>query len=449
MKRLTKKLATTALFGCLVLSYTQQRSCAQEREPLEHRDLIVHEWGTWTELQDLEGVSVGGINTDDEPVPSFVHTISSRLLESTVEPWRVKVPFFGKSVRRLQAITSRLETPVVYFYPPTHETKPLSVDVEVQLRGGWLSEFYPRATANAPGLGREQLDRYMAGSLKWENLQVGRTEVFGKEATSQMPATDEHVWLAPRKTAAAMVRTAPPAAQDNQSLKAESEKYLFYRGVGNFDGPLRIKTDLEHDQLQLTSHFYKLGADKTLQIPASWLVHVDEKGEVAFRSLDSMSAPHDRIATLGQVRRGFESEDFSKGNLELLRSKMHAALTQDGLYADEAHAMLETWRDAYFKSPGLRLFYVVPPEWTNHRMPLTLSQSATIDRVMVGRIELVADHQLDILAQLKKTPVRENAGWSNAISQLGQPTEANPTGNQKLVAVGGRLLPWRESTRGT
>ena len=34
--------------------------------------LVVHEWGTFTSLQDEEGRCLGGINSDDEPVPDFV-----------------------------------------------------------------------------------------------------------------------------------------------------------------------------------------------------------------------------------------------------------------------------------------------------------------------------------------------------------------------------------------
>jgi hypothetical protein len=34
--------------------------------------LKVHEWGTFTSLQDERGTAIGGINTDDEPVPLFV-----------------------------------------------------------------------------------------------------------------------------------------------------------------------------------------------------------------------------------------------------------------------------------------------------------------------------------------------------------------------------------------
>ena len=46
----------------------------------EHADVVVHEWGTFTALQDEAGNAVGGINTEDEPVPPFVHDVSRMLL---------------------------------------------------------------------------------------------------------------------------------------------------------------------------------------------------------------------------------------------------------------------------------------------------------------------------------------------------------------------------------
>lgn len=417
-----------------VAALHSSRLDAQEREPDEHKQLIVHEWGTWTELQDLEGTSVGGINTDDEPVPSFVHTLNNSILESTVEPWRKARFALGKAVFRMDEVTCRLETPVVYFYPPTNESKPLNLTLEVQLRGGWLSEFYPKALAHAPGISKGQLDPNMAGSLVWKNLRVGSLD---EQAKALIPETQEHVWLAPRKTQGALVNIQPPASEENPG-PAETEHYLFYRGVGNFNGPLRIKSDLQNDRLEVTSEFYAIGAERPLEVPAAWLVEVNSQGEVAFRPVEAFEAPHDRVAQVAQIKRSFSTEDFSFGNLFSLQQRMREALIEDGLYADEATAMLSTWRDAYFKSPGLRLFYVVPPEWTNHRMPLRLNASAEIDRVMVGRIELMADEHLVDLAQLKRTPPQKQVWW-NQVNQLGQPTKEDPAGDKELADLANRF----------
>ena len=68
---------------------------------------------------------------------------------------------------------------------------------------------------------------------------------------------------------------------------------------------------------------------------------------------------------------------------------MHGALVEAGLFGDEARALLDTWRHSYFDSPGLRLFFLVPQEWTDRILPLEISVQTETTRVMVGRIELV------------------------------------------------------------
>ncbi len=37
--------------------------------------LIIHEWGTFTSLEDENGLAIAGINSDDEPAPPFCHGI--------------------------------------------------------------------------------------------------------------------------------------------------------------------------------------------------------------------------------------------------------------------------------------------------------------------------------------------------------------------------------------
>ncbi len=93
-------------------------------------------------------------------------------------------------------------------------------------------------------------------------------------------------------------------------------------------------------------------------------------------------------------------EDFSTANFLKLRDSLKAALISEGLYDDEARALLNTWEASYFKSPGLRVFFLVPREWTDYYLPLQISLPAHINRVMVGRIELVTPEQRKVLQQL-------------------------------------------------
>src|SRR6266478_5156923 len=89
---------------------------------LSAQPLVVHEWGTFTSLQDEGGRTLSGINTDDEPVPAFCHDLAPRLV------FRPDVAAWGPSQgapRGHRDVTMRLETPVIYFHLPKGEANPL------------------------------------------------------------------------------------------------------------------------------------------------------------------------------------------------------------------------------------------------------------------------------------------------------------------------------------
>ena len=342
--------------------------------------LVVHEWGTFTALQDRTGRAIGGINTDDEPVPDFVHSLHRSLL---VQPTELPPVFFVKGFPRAHPdVTMRLETPVLYFYPAADQVLPVEVDVRVRFHGGWLSEYYPRARVEAPGLKRALadgsevlggIDGETVGGLVWEGLRVG--------VESEGPHTDREVWLAPRRVRAAQVATAA----------GESEKYLFYRGVGHLDALL---------QVQRRDGELSIGAAEDMDGPVTgaWLAHIRVDGSCAFRVLGPLQERGDGL--LARTPAVFAEGAFSPANLSALRRSMHRALMAEGLFEDEAQAMLDTWAAAYFQSPGLRLFFTVPQDWTDRHLPLEFSLPVELTRVMVGRIELVTPQQRDILARL-------------------------------------------------
>lgn len=64
-------------------------------------------------------------------------------------------------------------------------------------------------------------------------------------------------------------------------------------------------------------------------------------------------------------------------------------LVDQGLYPDEAHAMVETWRDSWFEE-GSRLIYIVPRAFVDNVLPLTINPAPQqLVRVFVGRLEIV------------------------------------------------------------
>ena len=77
------------------------------------------------------------------------------------------------------------------------------------------------------------------------------------------------------------------------------------------------------------------------------------------------------------------------GSVDALCVDLEGILVDQGLYPDEAHAMVETWRDSWFEE-GSRLIYIVPHGFVDTILPLTINPTpAQIIRVFVGRLEIV------------------------------------------------------------
>ncbi len=334
--------------------------------------LVVHEWGTFTSIQDAKGDNLYGAFINNEPTPDFVHVVEGVL------PAPAERLIKGALPRSHPSINMRLETPVLYFYPPDSAELPLEVTVKASMRGGWLTEFYPRAKSNitTDDVTKDKLlDKDFIGTLEWEKLKVG-----GEWAG---PETTEKVWLAPRKVASSSVQTP----------EGESEQYLFYRGVANLDSPLKVKRIRRNNEETLKiSAAFQFPYKAFPAITDMWLVHArydyadnPRKEVVAMRPV---SAIGNRTTTV-TVEKEFEKEHYSSDNLTKLKKEMHSALVRHGLFDDEATAMLATWEESYFKTPGVRLFFIVPRAWVDHYLPLDISVPAETERVMMGRIELL------------------------------------------------------------
>ncbi len=350
----------------------------------------VHEWGTFTCLQDDDGREIGGINTDDEPVPEFVHDLKRSLL---IEPDAAPPVLTQGAPSCHPDVTMRLETPVIYFHPADGAAA-TSADVEVAFNGGWLTQYYPDAIVDAPGIGEgENAFGHIApstrGTLKWKGLKIG-TDGKG-------PDTPANVWIAPRKVKAAGLTTAA----------GESERFLFYRGVGNVSAPLRVLRG-ESGTLALKSRLPQAEETQSLRVSQLWLVDIRADGSTALRDLGPVELTRDCARTIANVSAAFAPAGYAAKNLGKLRDSMRARLIAEGLFEDEADALLNTWELSYFKSPGRRLFFIVPRAWTEQTLPLKLSVPADVSRVMVGRIELITPEQRNLLRQISTGPASES-----------------------------------------
>lgn len=347
-------------------------------------ELVVHEWGTITTVHAADGTPQTGLNKIDagDVLPDFVHRYEPESTRFDPAKKLAKSPL----VPGRPDVTMRLETPVIYFHPPAGFDQ--AFDVSVLFRGGVINEFYPAAEPavyldvarihdkqSAGVIGRqwtgETLNNFVLGSLEWRGVRLHTLVVA--------PLTNDPVWLAPR---------APQSASVYLPESGEGERYLFYRGVAALPALLQTRHERGAVRLLAPAHLAWLEAD-SLVVPQAWLVGVGQDQTIAFREHGAItlnkSAPGRELARLGRFTRA----DHRPPNLAALRASLRAALIRQGLFADEAEAMLNTWKHSYFEKPGLRVFYVVPPEWTDHFLPLTLSVPARIRRVIVGRIDLL------------------------------------------------------------
>jgi len=176
------------------------------------------------------------------------------------------------------------------------------------------------------------------------------------------PVAPEDVWAPSRLTAAAPVEA-----------YGEAERFIFYRGLGDFDLPLRVLADAPG---ALT---VALGGDAP--VPAAFALDVSADGG----ALVALGALAPGAAVTVTLPERLPLAAFVAAAKDTLRD----ALVADGLYTDEAQAMVDTWDHSYLRTLGTRLLYVAPRAWTDAILPLAVTPTPDeLVRTMIGRIEV-------------------------------------------------------------
>jgi len=157
----------------------------------------------------------------------------------------------------------------------------------------------------------------------------------------------------------------------------ETEKFLFYRGLGQFTLPIRAEVK-PGAQITLAND----GADPIRHL---FVVHVRE-GRAEFTYLPDLPAR----GSVSVERPISPKAGNVAGMLKTLMPLMEEKLVAEGLYAKEAEAMVRTWERSYFHAEGLRVLYVVPERVTHELLPIAISPAPDeMKRVLVGRLECI------------------------------------------------------------
>jgi hypothetical protein len=309
-----------------------------DAKQLSENDLTVHEWGTFTSIAGPDGSSMNWLPlTGSTDLPSFV------------EHFR-EVTFKG-GLRG----TVRMETPVLYFYSPRETT----VSVNVSYAKGLITEWYPHADSVNPRLTPRDFSLFnikSSGGIAWNYIRVE------PQGSADFPTDNSgNHYFAARNTSAASLAVQSPSGP-------QREKFLFYRGVSAFSVP--INANISADS---TIHLQNQMSDEILAA-----ILFERRGaQLGYRMLGPL---HDQAA--------YAPPELS-ASMDSLATGLEGILISQGLFPDEAHAMLETWKNSWFEE-GSRLIYIVPRSFVDSVLPLRISPApATTTRVFVGRLELV------------------------------------------------------------
>jgi len=324
---------------------------------------VAHEWGTFTSVQGADGIPLEWnplIRTD---LPRFVYSRALPLAYARSLPSQENL---GKSVPSFV----RMETPVIYFYSDTERT----ADVTVTMPQGRITEWYPRATAIGPYFSTNKAEsRANRSFIEWKGVTIlpGGTREISADKLIREPGGN-HYYEA-RETDANFVRVPSP----HEPRGVEYERDLFYRGVGFFPGPLVLKLSPGENDLQLTTKNSEPFTDLFVLTIRQGLARYQRLDRLTAAESKSVKLDHAAFAPLKEVRARIMRE-------------MSSALAQQGLYAREAEAMVNTWQDQWFTEEGTRVLYLLPRAWTDQTLPLSIvpAPHQTV-RVMVGRAELI------------------------------------------------------------
>ena len=329
------------LLACGLLAFSLTAWTADEQHTAP--DLTVHEWGTFTAIAGKDGRAVEWLPLG---LPRFPTSTDLPQFVEHINDVNFKLGLRG---------TIRMETPVLYFYSPGDVT----VSARVSFSKGLITEWYPHADRVQPGgvVPDTAFSQLSAdGSITWNHVTVS------PNLAGEFPSdVQSNRYYAARETASSPLLVQTIAGN-------QQEKFLFYRGVSA--SPLPLSARLTSDGKLVVKI---LRGD---ELPNAILF--ERRGErVGYRLTGALN---DETTV---------DPPALTGSLDSLCGDLEEILVDQGLYRDEAHAMVETWKDSWFEE-GSRLIYIVPRSFIDNVLPLRIAPAPEqIVRVFVGRLEIV------------------------------------------------------------
>jgi hypothetical protein len=244
-KLLLRLQITFVLVIFLTTSHSAQKTsdvfsqANENNAAISENRLIAHEWGTFTSIAGIDGAALEWrpLNGASD-LPGFVYQISKDGVKGLRHNYATK-----NSTESL----IRMETPVIYFYADQETV----VSAKVDFPGGKITEWFPQARSVTTG-------------INWGRFTV----LPNAKVDLPVEARDSHYYPA-RETDAGILRICG-------TRQVQHEKFLFYRGVGNFNPPVNVR--LEGEQLLLKN----LQDARVAQV----IIFENRSGRIGYRLVD-------------------------------------------------------------------------------------------------------------------------------------------------------------------
>ena len=342
-------------------------------------EFTVHEWGTFTQVIASDGTILDGLEREEEPLPPFVHSHAG-LQNSLIA---------RKGFRRpVQGVNTKMETPVIYFYTD----QALQAEVEVQWKGGSISQWYPQRTGGetppaarpiAPVLHPDAIlsnsDFTKRGGIDFTKVTTAAS--LGKSMSPPQinltkPTSSKETRPPTGSIPACQMRASSPAAPNQKATFSIAES------VASTAASTSPSTTPMPSRFQTPS---------STTFPFALVFQNDGRTIRSKVLTDGLSAgtsltiPDQDLNDLGYVNSPWQSTVYRQ---------MREGLVQAGLFQDEAEGMIQTWWSSYFAKPSFngspRVFWILPTAQVDEVLPLTINpKPQKTVRVIVGRAEIL------------------------------------------------------------
>ena len=375
--------------------------------PLTKEDLVVHEWGVFTILNDSKYANA-----------------------NRKEEWGSLPSFFYRQfpIERIRWFPSEWDKPIIYIY-----SKPelMHLSVKVTFPEGAPVVWWPCAAEpmdNSPG---PQLlpNSKPYRSLTWDAWLGHYTRKVVKNwflpgdpplvKVDDFPLSDgcwlQHARLSSASHISVVGNDPKWAKAPGQQDRLETERFIYYDGLVPTPDYLHCE---HHDENSIT---LRNGAQFDLR--HLFIVDLRSKDRIGFAYLDGVMQPFKAGTTQTIKPHPVAVADWPATGVTQVRK----ALLEAGLFEPEAEVVLKLWHKQFFEESGLVAFHILPVEEYDRMLPLDILPRPVEKPVRVG-IALHPNLQIEpklaerarlLLKQLGSAKFQEREAASKGLLEIG------------------------------